>query len=184
MHEDLSRCVNDMLDTIEHATVATVSAGAQEIGADVFATAQQIARGFFLLGRNVDRGQGARPIEQGELASIAPVGFDAIAGTTRNQCRSDDVARNAAGRQRALQLEAAWAGFVTTLDRSLALQAIDEAENREAIGRERVQRGRPLPPREDCGDCCRCVLIEGNDDSRLRHGRPPLYAALLRAVAG
>ena len=34
---------------------------AQQIRADVFATAQQIARRFFLLGRNVDRRQRARP---------------------------------------------------------------------------------------------------------------------------
>ena len=68
--------------------------GAQEIGADVFATAQEIARGFFLLGGNVNRGERAGAIEHGELAGIAAVGFDAIAGPSRNQGWRDDVTGN------------------------------------------------------------------------------------------
>ena len=80
-------------------------ARAQEIRADVFATAQEIARRFFLLGRDVDRRQRAGAIEDGELARIAPIGLDPIAGPPRNQRRRDDVTGNAVCGQRALQLK-------------------------------------------------------------------------------
>ena len=89
---------------------------AEEIGADVFATAQEIARGLFLLGGNVNGGERAGAIEHGELAGIAAIGFDAIARPPRNERRGDDVARNAVRRQRALQFEATRAGFVAALD--------------------------------------------------------------------
>ena len=52
---------------------------AEQVGADVFATPQQVACRFFLLGRNVDGGQRAGAIEHRELAGIAPIGFDAVA---------------------------------------------------------------------------------------------------------
>ena len=77
-------------------------AAAQEVGADIFTTAQQIAGGFFLLGGNVNGRECAGAIEHRELAGIAAVGFDAITGAARNQRGRDDIACNAAGRQRAL----------------------------------------------------------------------------------
>ena len=67
---------------------------AQQIGADVLATAQQIPRGLLLLGRNVNGGQRAGAIQHRELAGIAAIGFDAIARAARDQRRGDDVARN------------------------------------------------------------------------------------------
>ena len=54
-------------------------AGAQQIGADVFATAQQIAGGFLLLGRNVDGRQRPGAVQHRELAGVAAVRFDPIA---------------------------------------------------------------------------------------------------------
>ena len=136
---------------------------AQQIGADVFATAQEIARGFFLLGRNVNRGEGAGAIEDGELAGIAAIGFDAIAGPTGNQRGRDDVARDAVRGQRALQLEATRAGFVAALHRALAAQALDEAQDRRDVRRQRMQRRRPLARQQHRGDGRRRVVIEGND---------------------
>ena len=59
-------------------------AGAQQIGANVLATPQQIPRGLFLLAGNVNCGQRAGAIEHGELTGIAPVGFDAIASAPRD----------------------------------------------------------------------------------------------------
>jgi hypothetical protein len=117
----------------------------QEVGADVLATPQQIARGFFLFGRDVNRREGAGAIEHGELPGIATVSFDAIAGTTWNERRSDDVTRNAVGRQRTLQLEATRAGFVATLHRMSARDPFNEASDRRQIGAKRVKGGRSLP---------------------------------------
>ena len=42
--------------------------GPQQIGANVFPTPQQIPGGFFLLGRNVNRRQGAGAIENRQLS--------------------------------------------------------------------------------------------------------------------
>jgi hypothetical protein len=53
---------------------------AQEIGADIFPTPEKIALGFFLVGWNVNGGQGAAAIEDRELAGIAPVRLHATAG--------------------------------------------------------------------------------------------------------
>ena len=71
--------------------------GAQQIGANVFAAAQQIAGGFFLLGRNVNGGQRAGAIQDRELAGVAPIRLDAIARPAGNQRRRDDVARRCRG---------------------------------------------------------------------------------------
>ena len=68
--------------------------GAQQIGTNVFATAEQIASGFFLLGRNVNGRQGAGAIQNRQLAGIAPIRFDAIARPAGNQRRRDHVARD------------------------------------------------------------------------------------------
>ena len=76
--------------------------GTQEIGADVLTTPQQIARGFFLLGRDVNRGEGASTKEDRELARIATIGFDAVAGPAWNQGGRDDVTRHAVGGERAV----------------------------------------------------------------------------------
>ena len=75
---------------------------AQEIGADVFATAQQIAGRLFLLGGNVNGRERPGAIEHRELPGITAIGLDAIAGAPRNERGRDDVARNAAGREGAL----------------------------------------------------------------------------------
>ena len=75
---------------------------AQQVRADVFATSQQIARGFFLLGGNVNRRQGAGAKENRELPRIPPIRLDAVAGATRNQRRRDHVTRDTLLRQRAL----------------------------------------------------------------------------------
>jgi len=50
--------------------------GTQHVGADIFAAPQQIAGGFFLLGRNVNGGERAGATEHGELTRIAAVGFE------------------------------------------------------------------------------------------------------------
>jgi hypothetical protein len=57
--------------------------GAQNIGADVLATAQQVAGGLFLLGGDVNRGERAGAIEDGELPRIAAIGFHAVSRTAR-----------------------------------------------------------------------------------------------------
>ena len=153
-------------------------AGAQQIGANVFATAQQIARGFFLLRRNVNGRQGAGAIEHRQLAGVAPIRFDPIARSSGNQRRSDDVARNLMAGEGALQLEAAGARFVTTLHRALAAQPLDEPQDRGGVRRQRMQRGRPLSRQQDRRHRRGRVLIERDDGYRLQHDRPPLYAAL------
>ena len=76
--------------------------GTQQIGADIFAAPQQIAGGFFLLGRNVNGGERAGATEHGELTRIAAVGVDAVPGAAGNQGGRDDVTRNAARRERPL----------------------------------------------------------------------------------
>jgi hypothetical protein len=58
--------------------------GAQQVRVDVFATPQQIPRGFLLLGGDVNGRERAGPIEDGELSGVPAVGFDSIAGPTGN----------------------------------------------------------------------------------------------------
>jgi hypothetical protein len=60
-------------------------AGTQEIDANVFAAAEQIARGLLLFGRNVDRSERVRAVEDRQLGRIATIGFDAIPGAPGNQ---------------------------------------------------------------------------------------------------
>jgi hypothetical protein len=67
--------------------------GAQQIGANIFTAAQQIARGFFLLAGNVDHDQRPSAVEDGELAGISPIGFDPVASAPRDQGRGDHLAR-------------------------------------------------------------------------------------------
>src|SRR6185295_6673074 len=59
--------------------------GAQEIRADVLATAQEIAGRLFLLGGNMNRGEGASAIQHGELSRITAIRLDAIARPPRDQ---------------------------------------------------------------------------------------------------
>ena len=82
-------------------------AGAQQIGPNVFATPQQIADGLLRLGRDVDGHQRPGPVQHRELARVTPIRFNPITRAARDQGRRNDVARNARGRQCALQLEAA-----------------------------------------------------------------------------
>ena len=79
----------------------------RDIGANVLATAQEIPRGFFLIGRDVNRGEGPGAIEHGELRGIASIRLHSIARPSRNECRRDDVAGDRAGLERAAQLEPA-----------------------------------------------------------------------------
>jgi hypothetical protein len=68
--------------------------GFAEVGADVFATPQQVARGFLLLRGNVDRRQGPGPIQDSQLAGGASIGLDPIAGTAWNEGRRDHLTRD------------------------------------------------------------------------------------------
>src|SRR6266566_3584743 len=70
--------------TVAQEKVREAMSGAEEIRADVFAAAQEIAHGLFELGRNVNRGEGAGAIEDGELARVTAIGFDAVTGTARD----------------------------------------------------------------------------------------------------
>jgi hypothetical protein len=151
---------------------------AEEIGTDVFAAPEQIASGFFLLRRNVDGRQGTGSIEHGELAGIPAIRLDAITGSTRDQRRGDDIARDAAPLEGAAELEPARARFVATADRPLALQPLDEFQDRRMIRSQGMKRRRLMAGQEDCRYRRGGVLIEGNDGCRLHHDRPPLYAAL------
>ena len=104
--------------------------GAQQIRVDGFTTAQQVARGFFLLRRNVNGGQRSGPIEDRELARITSIRLDAIPRPSGNQGRRDHLTGNLATPQRALQLEATRAGFIAAPHRALALDPFDKAHNR------------------------------------------------------
>ena len=120
-------------------------AGAQEIGANVLATTQEIACRFFLLSGNVNRRQGAGAIEDGQLRGIAAVGFHAIARAARNQRGGDHVTRHAVRGQRALEVEATGAGLITAAHGTLSAEPVNEAQNRRGIRRQRMQRRRTLP---------------------------------------
>ena len=74
------------------------------------------SRRFFLLGRNMNRGEGPRPIEHGQLAGVTPIRLDAIAGPARDQRRGDHLTRDPLRRQGALQIEATWPRLIATLD--------------------------------------------------------------------
>ena len=152
--------------------------GAKQIGADVLTTAEEIPRGLFLLGRNVNGCQCAGPIQHGEVPGIASIGLDAITGTSWDERRRDDVAGNLARLECPSQLEAARPCFVATGHSALPAQPVDDAEDRRTVRRQRVQRRSPMSREQDRGDRRRCMLIESNDGSRLHHDRPPLYAAL------
>jgi hypothetical protein len=59
--------------------------GAQQIGPDVFTTPQQVAHGFFLLGRGMNAREATGATEDCQLRGIATVGFDPVAAAARNQ---------------------------------------------------------------------------------------------------
>jgi hypothetical protein len=153
--------------------------GAEQVGADVFATPQQVADGFFLLGGNVNRRQGTGAIQDDELDGVAPVGLNAIARAAWNQRGRDDVTLDPIRRQGALQLEAAGPGLVATAHRAVPLELLDEAPDRRHIRGELVDRRLPGAGDKDRRGHGRGVLIEGHNRRRLEHDRPPLYAALL-----
>lgn len=85
---------------------------AQQIRADVFTAAEEITRRFSLVTGNVDRREGAGPMQDGELTGVAAISLDAITRAPRNQRWRDHLARYVAGAERALQLEAAGPRFV------------------------------------------------------------------------
>jgi len=60
----------------------------EQVDANVFAAAQQIAGGFFLLGRNVNRRERSGAIEDGELPGIALVAEPADKNTMNRPPRS------------------------------------------------------------------------------------------------
>ena len=97
--------------------------GPQQIRPDVLATAQQVARRLFLLGRHVDRGQRAGSIQHGELPGITPIGRDAIARPPRNQRWGNDVAGDIVRLQRPLQFEPARAGLIAAAHHALPAQS-------------------------------------------------------------
>ena len=158
---------------------------AEEIGADVLTTAQQIAGRFLLLGRDVDGRQRARAIQDRELAGIAAIRLDAIA-------RRGAESRRARSRRTESRARSAPAGAQSRTgpprnSTAPAPAAAVARTKRTIVGRlrrQRVQRRRPLARQQDGGHRRRGMLIEGDDSCRLHHDRPPLYAALLRAVAG
>ena len=76
--------------------------GSKQVGPQLAAASEEIADRFFLLGRNMNRGERAGAIEDGQLASIAAVRFDACTGAPRNQRGGDHVTRDVAGRQEPL----------------------------------------------------------------------------------
>jgi hypothetical protein len=159
-------------------------ARSQQVGANLFATSQEIADGLFVFGGDMNGRQCASAVEHGELAGIPTIGFDAIAGPPWNQRRGDDVTRDAARRQKSLELETAGARFITTLHAALDGEARDKPSDRREITIERMDRGRAMAGRQDGGHDGARVLIEGDDGCRLEHDRPPLYAALRCALAG
>ena len=95
-------------------------ARAEQVGADVLAAAQQVADRFLLVGRHMDRRQRAGPIEDRELARVAPIGRDAVARSTRDERRGNDLTGEARGGQRPLQLEATRAGLIAAPDAPLS----------------------------------------------------------------
>src|SRR5688572_4478995 len=105
---------------------------AQQIRANIFATAQQIPRRLFLLAGNVNGGERASAVQHGELAGIASIRLDAIAWAPRDQRRRDDVTGNLVTGQRPLELEAAWTCFVAALNRR-GPQPLHESQNRRTV---------------------------------------------------
>jgi hypothetical protein len=112
------------------------------------------------------------------VPGIASIRFDPITRAAWDEGRRNDVARNRALLQDALERKAARARFVATSHGSVSAQPLDEAHNRRTVRRQRVERGCPMPGQQHRRHRRRGVLIESNDGSRLHHDRPPLYAAL------
>jgi hypothetical protein len=108
---------------------------AEEIGANVLATPQQVARGFFLLGGNVNGGERPGPVEDRQVAGVTTIRFDPIPRAAGDQGRRNHIAGDSLGRGGALQLKAARSRFVAARHRALALQARDEAQNRRRVRR-------------------------------------------------
>jgi hypothetical protein len=100
---------------------------AQEIRHDVLATAGADRGRFFLIGRNMNRREGARSIQDRQLRGVATIGLHAIAGATGDQGRRDDVARHLVRGQGPLELKAHTGRLVTTAHRALPPQALHEA---------------------------------------------------------
>lgn len=117
--------------------------GAEQVRADVFAAAQQIANGFFLLGRNVNRCQCAGAKQHGELRGIASIRLDPVAHAAWDQGRRDHVARDPGGVQRPLQIKPARTRLVATSQVG-GPHPRQKPMNGWQIRRQRMQRWRSL----------------------------------------
>jgi hypothetical protein len=83
-----------------------------EVLAHVVASPHQVAHRLLVLGGHRDGGELAGPVEPRELARIAPVGLDAVAGPDRNERRRDDLAGDAHRRELPIDLVPARPGLV------------------------------------------------------------------------
>jgi hypothetical protein len=109
--------------------------GAQQIGPNVLAAPQQVARRLFVFGGDMDGGQRPRAIQNGELCGISTIRFDPHTGAPRNEGRGNHVARHVARLKKSLQLEAARARFVAAPHAPTAADAIDKSTDRSEIRR-------------------------------------------------
>jgi hypothetical protein len=75
-------------------------------------------------------------------------------------------------------------GFVTALHLMPAPQALENEHNRRNIRRERVYAGASCAGNSTAATVVAACCSNANDGCRLHHDPPPLYAALLRAIAG
>jgi hypothetical protein len=111
---------------------------AEEIDANIFSAPKQVARGFFLLGGNVNRGERAGAKQNGQVVRIAAIGLDAIAGAPRNQGGGDDIAWDRVRGEGALQVEATGTGLVATMDGAMATETFDELQHGPRVGAQGV----------------------------------------------
>jgi hypothetical protein len=104
----------------------------------------QVAGGFFRRRRRPYLGEQTRPEQLGQLASITPVGLNALTGLPRDQGRSDHLTLDAPTHYLPLQRVSARAGFVAALHRpgGLAFQLPHKPRHRRRLVLQAPLHGR------------------------------------------
>jgi hypothetical protein len=151
----------------------------QQVRPNVFATAQEIADGFFLLGRYMHGGQCPGPGHQRRLRGIATARLHPVPRPPPHQHGGNHLAGHASRAQKPLQGEAARPRLVVAVDGASRRHLLHGVSQPRQIRRDGLHGRYPIPRRQHRRDDRLRMQVKGDDGSRLRLDRPPLYAALL-----
>ena len=148
-------------------------APAEELLLDILPAPEEIAPGLARLVRDGDRREIARSEEPHQLADIAAVGLDPIAGFPGCERGGHHLAQHAKGRALAVQLIAGRAGLVADPDVAFAPQALEVAPEVARLIGNRVDLRLLTAGPENANPAGAFAIVNGHKDAILFHDRPP-----------